>query len=47
MSNEDLQKRILEKVQDKIAIFELEKEEKKMKLFLKKFQILQQQYLLL
>lgn len=31
MNNEDLQKRILEKVQDRIAIFEFEKEEKEMK----------------
>lgn len=31
MNNEELQKRILEKVQDRIAIFEFEKEEKEMK----------------
>lgn len=36
MNNEDLQKRILEKVQDRIAIFEFEKEESRMKKSTKK-----------
>ena len=36
MINEDLQKRILEKVQDRIAIFEFEKEESRMKKSTKK-----------
>ncbi len=36
MNNEELQNKIIEKVQDKIAIFELKKEDKKMKQYSKK-----------
>lgn len=36
MNNDELQKRIIEKVQDKIAIFEMNKEDKKMKQSTKK-----------
>lgn len=37
MNNEDLQNRIMEKVQDKIAVFELKEEDKRMKQCTKKF----------